>query len=141
MVDEYVTEAVLAKVERRRAVPRDDQVWAGEAELRRLETKLSALRQQWTADEITDGFFFATVRQVEQRLGDLRNEHARHVVATARAASGLSDVRSRWHGGGLDLSQKRAIVREALLAVVIQPIGHGGRSAFNPDLLQLVWRP
>ena len=43
---------------------------------------------------------------------------------------------------GLDLSEKRAYVREALHAVLISPAGKGVSShgKFNPDLLQLVWR-
>jgi len=139
-VDEFVTEAVLAKLEERQAVPAESEPWSGEDELSRLETKLATLRQQWTADEITDGFFFTTVRQVEQRVQGLRNEQARRTATELRSRSTFADVRQRWYGNKLDMSQKRAYVREALHAVIVHPIGRGGRAPFNPDLLEPIWR-
>jgi hypothetical protein len=37
------------------------------------------------------------------------------------------------------MSTKRTYVREALHAVIVRPAGRG-RTAFNPDLLDPVWR-
>ncbi len=139
-VDGYITEAVLAKLEERAALPTREDSWSGEPELQRLEVKLSALRQQWTLDQISDGLFFSTARQIEDRLRDLRNEQARHVATAARAASGFADVRGRWHRGEIDLSQKRAFIREALHAVIVRPVVRKGRSPFDPHLLEPVWR-
>lgn len=141
-----VTEAVLAKVEERRAHPQDVGPWTGAAEVGRLEDKLSTLRQQWQADKVSDQFFFTTVREVEDRLRELRNERGRHELAVQRSRADMEDVRRRWladpEDGGLDLSQKRAYIREALLAVVVLPAGkgNGSRGTFDPDLLQLAWR-
>jgi hypothetical protein len=59
------------------------------------------------------------------------------------AATDISSLRARWYkaeeDGGLPLSQKRAYLREALHAVIVHPAGRG-RQAFNPDLLELIWR-
>jgi hypothetical protein len=58
----------------------------------------------------------------------------------------LTDIRRRWYSetddDRLDLSQKRAYVREALLTVIIHPAGrgNGSRNRFNPDLLEPIWR-
>ena len=35
---------------------------------------------------------------------------------------------------------KRAYLRDALHAVIVHPVGGGGRRPFNPDLLELIWR-
>lgn len=145
-VDEYITELVLAKLEQRQAVARDAGPWPKEPELERIESKLATLTEQWKNDQVTDDFFFANVRDLEQERTNLRNERARHAAALQRAATDTSDVRQRWNlpaeEGGLDISQKRAYVREALHAVIVQPVGkgNGSRGRFNPDLLVPVWR-
>lgn len=141
-VDEYVTEAVLAKLEERRSIARDPGPWPGEAELARQKAKLETLRAQWQADQISDGFFFTTVRAIEERIRELSNERNRHELAMRRAAVDVRDVRRRWYEDEIDLSQKRAYVREALHAVIVHPAGQGnGRlNTFNPNLLEPVWR-
>jgi hypothetical protein len=108
--DEYVTEAVLVKLEERQAVASDPVPWLGSSELERAQQKLGMLTLQWHEDRIS------------------------------------ADVRRRWftpvEDGGLDLSEKRAYVREALHTVIISPAGKGvgSHGKFHPDLLQLVWR-
>ncbi|WP_169437601.1 recombinase family protein [Longispora albida] len=140
LVDEYITEAVLAKLEERNATAaRETTPWLGEAELHRLEGKLGTLKRQWTSSEITDEFFFGTVREIEQSIKELRNEQGRHTVAAARAQATFTGVRQRWLNGDLDTTQKRAYIREALLAVIVLPAGKG-RAPFNPDLLIPKWR-
>jgi hypothetical protein len=68
------------------------------------------------------------------------------VLLQDMAHRGQQHVRRRWFtpvkDGGLDLSEKRAYVREALHAVIISPAGKGvgSHGKFDPDLLQLVWR-
>ncbi|WP_158057127.1 recombinase family protein [Saccharomonospora sp. CUA-673] len=145
-VDEYITELVLAKLEQRQAVAKAAGPWPKEAELERIEGKLTTLTEQWKSDQITDDFFFTNVRDLEQQRTSLRNERARHAAVAERAATDTTDIRRRWHtppeDGGLDISQKRAYVREALHAVVVLPVGkgNGSRGNFNPDLLVPVWR-
>ncbi|MBB3662602.1 hypothetical protein FB384_001506 [Prauserella sediminis] len=145
-VDEYITELVLAKLEQRQAVAKDSGPWAKEAERERVESKLATLTDQWKDDQVTDDFFFSNVRDLEQQRTGLHNERARHTAAAERAAADTTDVRHRWHTppeeGGLDISQKRAYVREALHAVIVLPVGkgNGSRGRFNADLLVPVWR-
>lgn len=90
--DEYVTEALLAKLDERQAAAPESAPWPGAPELERAA-------EAWHADSPTED-------------------------------------------GGLDLSEKRSYVREALHAVIVSPAGKGAGShgKFNPDLLQLVWR-
>lgn len=58
----------------------------------------------------------------------------------------MTDIRRRWYSetdeDRLDLSQKRAYIREALHAVIVYPAGrgNGSRDKFNPDLLEPIWR-
>ncbi|MEV6527945.1 recombinase family protein [Longispora sp. NPDC051575] len=139
MVDEFITEAVLAKLEEREAVTQDGNAWSGGTELDSLEAKLVTLRKQWTASTITDELFFPTARDLENQIRGLRADQARHAVTSVRARARFANVRADWYAGRLDISQKRAYVREALEAVIVLPAGKG-RKPFNPDLLRPVWR-
>lgn len=141
--DQYVTEAVLAKLEEREARASVTEVWAGAAELETVQGQLDDLGREWRAGGMSNEFFFANVRQLEKRLTELRADQGRYVAATTRRAVGVEDVRRRWYlpeeDGGLDVMQKRAYIREALHAVIVHPAGRG-RAAYNPDLLQPIWR-
>ncbi|EFC81788.1 hypothetical protein FrEUN1fDRAFT_5111 [Parafrankia sp. EUN1f] len=141
-MDEFITEAVLAKLEERQAVAADLGPWTGQTELDRVTAKIGVLRQQWQTDQISDGLFFTTVRELEERARELTRDRNRHEAAVSRARVDVTDVRRRWEADELDLSQKRAYVREALHAVIVHPAGkgRGARGTFDPDLLELLWR-
>lgn len=147
LIDEYVSEAVLAKLEERVLIGEDLDAWPGEEDLARQREKLAKLRAQWEDDNVSDDLFFSTAPRLEERIKQLRNEQARHALAAQRvtqaSATDIRALRERWYtpeeDGGLPISQKRAYVREALHAVILHPAGRG-RKPFNPDLLELIWR-
>ncbi|MFD3726501.1 recombinase family protein [Streptomyces sp. NPDC058671] len=140
-IDEFITEAVLAKLEERAArTAHADEEWTGEDELDRLTRKQRKLLQAWQEDQIADELFFPENQRVQSRVKELRADRARHVLNQQRAAEVTGDVRARWTSGRLDLAQKRALIREALHAVIVLPVGGGGRRPFNPDLLVPKWR-
>ncbi|MFJ2232536.1 recombinase family protein [Streptomyces sp. NPDC087859] len=139
-VDEYVTEAVLAKLEERAAVrTRGDAPWDGTEELERLTKKQRTMLQKWQEDLVSDELFFPENQKMEVRIKHLRRERTEHALRVQRASKVTVDVRERWFSGDLDMAQKRALIREALHAVLILPVGGGGRRPFNPDLLILKW--
>jgi len=141
-VDEFVTEAVLAKLEERHRIGQRTREWPGAGELSRCETKLSTLRAQWTADQISDELFFPMAKDLEKAIRDLRNDRNRHAAVAQRAEVDLTDIRKRWFDNVLTLAQKRAYISEALHAVIVHPVGkgRGSRGTFDPSLLTLVWR-
>lgn len=139
LVDEYVTEAVLAKLEERHAAARTEQSWPGAETLLLLKTKRGELVNAWRKDLISSEVFWPEVRSIEAQIKTLQDEQARRTALAERAALDVHDIRATWFSGDLELSQKRQYIREALHAVVIHPSG-GGRKSFNPDLIELVWR-
>jgi recombinase/recombinase-like zinc beta ribbon protein len=136
LVEEYITEAVLAKLEERQARAAEMGPWDGEEKLSRLIDKRSRLSAEWQEDEISDDVYFPAVKRIEARIKELRAERGRRQVLAARAEV-TEDVRQRW--SGLDLSQKRALLFESLHAVIVHPAGKG-RKPFNPDLLEPMWK-
>lgn len=140
-IDEFITGAVLAKLEARAArATRADELWGGEEEPARLMAKQRKLLQAWQEDQVSDELFFPENQKMEARVKELRADRTRHVLRRQRAAEVTGDVRERWTSGRLDLAQKRALIREALHAVIVLPAGGGGRRPFNPDLLVPKWR-
>lgn len=71
-VDEYITEAVLAKLEERRMMAVRGAPWTGEEELRRLVSQRDTLAERWNAGDISDEFFFPQLRKIEDRVKALR---------------------------------------------------------------------
>jgi DNA invertase Pin-like site-specific DNA recombinase len=147
LIDEFISEAVLAKLEERTLTAREAAPWSGEADLTRQRDKLAKLRARWETDDISDELFFSAVKPLEDRIRQLRAEQAKHALTSERmslaAATDISELRARWYtaedNGGLPISQKRAYIREALHAVIVHPAG-GGRKPFNPNLLEPIWR-
>lgn len=147
LIDQYVSEAVLAKLEERVLIGPEVDPWPGEEDLARQRQKLAKLRARWEDDQVSDDLFFSSARRLEERIKQLRNGQAKHALAAQRvtqaSATDISALRERWYkpeeDGGLPISQKRAYVREALHAVILHPAGRG-KKPFNPDLLELIWR-
>jgi hypothetical protein len=142
--DEYLSEMVLAKLEEREMRAVHTEEWAGAAELETCQRQLDELSREWRAGGISNEFFFANVRQLEQKASELRADQARYVAHARRRNLDIEDVRRRWYAaedqGGFDVMQKRAYIREALHAVIVHPTASQGRTPFNPDLLEPVWR-
>ncbi|WP_440100418.1 recombinase family protein [Streptosporangium sp. H16] len=148
MVDLYVSEAVLAKLEEVQiAASVSPAEWEGKQEYEDTKARLEELRSQWAAGNISNELFFSTAPDLEKRISRLRAEGQNFTASAerhlARSTTDVVEIRRRWYlteeEGGLPLSIKRSYIREALHAVIIYPSG-GGRRPFNPDLLEPVWR-
>ncbi|AWS42566.1 recombinase family protein [Streptosporangium sp. 'caverna'] len=145
-VDEYITEAVLAKLEERTVTAPEVGPWAGASDLKEAEEQLGELRQHWHMKKISNPLFFAEAERLEAEIARLTTERERHSVAVQRSQADITDVRRRWFSetddDRLDMSQKRAYVREAFHAIIVHPVGqgNGSRSTFDHSKLEPIWR-
>jgi DNA invertase Pin-like site-specific DNA recombinase len=148
LVDEYISEAVLAKLEERQlSASEETPMWSKEEELRQAIANRDQASRRFAARQITPETYFDLLPQLEEEIGRLRAEKNRAEVAAdtrrKRASTDIADIRRRWYlpetDGGLPISTKRTYVREAFHAVIVHPAGRG-RAAFNPDLLEPIWR-
>ncbi|MFI6503489.1 recombinase family protein [Nonomuraea typhae] len=150
-VDEYLTEALLAKLEEKAVTAPEVGPWPKAAELEAIETDLSELRQHWhrtrgQQNRMSHSFYFSEVERLETDIAQLRSERERHQVAVRRAQNDVTDLRRRWFSDSdddrLDMSQKRTYVREAFHAVIVHPVGqgNGSRGTFDPSKLEPIWR-
>ncbi|SEG14594.1 Site-specific DNA recombinase [Thermomonospora echinospora] len=146
-LEEFISEAVLAKLEERaKSARRDIGPWPRERELIELQEQLAELRAQWGKRKVSNALFFAEVERLEPEIAKLRAERERYELASQQSETDISDIRRRWYSetddDRLDLGQKRAYVRGCFLAIIVHPAGkgNGSRTTFNPDLLELIWR-
>ncbi|GGQ15891.1 recombinase family protein [Streptosporangium pseudovulgare] len=146
MVDMFVSEAVLATIEEGPMSPPQTEPWAGASDLKDSETQLRELTEHWHRKKVSNSLFFAEVERLESEISRLIKERAQHEATTRRAKANLTDIRRRWYSetddDRLDVSQKRAVIREAFHAVIVHPVGQGrgSRGTFDPDKLELIWR-
>ncbi|GAB2866874.1 recombinase family protein [Actinocorallia aurea] len=145
LVDEFVSEAVIAKLEQREAqAPQGSRPWAREVELTEKIDQLNELRIHFARRSISNSLFFAEVERLEPEIAQLRADRERHSLAVAKASQGFTEIRRRWYSetdeDRLDIAQKRAYIREAVHAVIVRPAGRGTGKRFNPDLLEIIWR-
>jgi DNA invertase Pin-like site-specific DNA recombinase len=144
-VDVFISEAVLAKLEREAQVrSRNLGPWLRKRELEEKEGQLRELRKRFAARKISNTLFFGEVERLEPEIAELRKDRERHALAAQQANTDISDIRRRWYSEDdedrLDTSQKRAYIRAALHAVIVHPAGRGYGKTFNPDLLEPIWR-
>jgi DNA invertase Pin-like site-specific DNA recombinase len=147
LVDMFVSEAVLAKLEEAEFAPTAAEEWEGQAEYAAVQEQLNELTAQWNAQKISNELFFRLAPAKEAEVHRLRGEKARHDAARAasqvEADTTIAEIRRRWYlpenEGGLAISVKRAYIRKALHTVIIYPAGKGNKK-FDPDLLELIWR-
>lgn len=146
MVDLYVSEALLAKMEERAVQAPKVGPWNGQAELDALHEQLLELRRHWGARKISNSLFFAEAERLERDISRLTAERERHSVTARRAMTDLTDIRRRWYSTDdadrLDISEKRTYLKEAFHAIIVHPVGqgNGSRSTFDPSKLELLWR-
>ena len=144
-MDEYITEAVLAKLEERTVTAPEVGPWAGASDLQETEEQLRELRRHWHMKKISNPLFFAEAERLEAEIARLTTERERHSVAVQRAQADITDVRRRWFSetddDRLDMSQKRAYV-QAFHAIIVHPMGqgNGSRSTFDHSKPEPIWR-
>ncbi|WP_084780603.1 recombinase family protein [Planobispora rosea] len=149
LVDFAISQLVLNFMEASAVfnAPEQDSSWGKEDELSAAMKRRDALTAKWESEEVSNEFFFSALPRLEKTISRLRAEKNRHAASVERqrasSAIDITELRRRWdlpeEEGGLALSQKRAHIREELLAVIVHPAG-GGYKPFNPDLLEPVWR-
>lgn len=144
-IDEFVSEAVLAKLEQRSVAAKEDiGPWLGERELMEKEEQLRELRTRFAKRTISNSLFFGEAERLEPEIAQLRADRQSYELAAHKAAVNVTDIRRRWYSetddDRLEISQKRTYIHEALHAVIVHPVGKGYGNKFDPDLLEPIWR-
>lgn len=138
--EEFVLAAVFAKVAMETAqATAEIGPWARQGELDDVQRTIAETNAAWTARPRLIGpqDYFPVIAELREQEQDLVADRNAYQVKAAKAHSRPADIEAEWES--YTLPHQRAILAEHLHAVVVYPAGKG-RRAFNPDLLELVWR-
>jgi site-specific DNA recombinase len=136
--DEWITAAVIAKYEleaQRRDAEVTPEPWPGEAELTEVRADLTELSKARKSRTISAARYFSMLPDLEAQESALLADRERWLSRSLKSAA-RPTLRADWPS--LPIAQQRALIQEALTAVVVLP-AHG-RRGFTPDRLELVWR-
>jgi site-specific DNA recombinase len=138
--EELITAAVLAKYDRESASrSTEDEVteWAGEEELARVTADIAELTKSWRSGTgISRARYFALLPDLEAEEKRLRRERQKWIAHSAAAQARPLDVRGEWDA--YTLPEKRALIEEALVAVIVHPAN--GTINRYAERLELIWR-
>jgi hypothetical protein len=135
-----VTELVMQKYEieaARREAHGETRPWPRAGELEQTQRDIRELTAAWRARKITGSRYFALLPDLEAEeqalIADRQEWSAGQLAAAARPAS----IRAEW--GSYALPQRRALIEEALSAVIISRAAPG-RRGWSVDRIEPVWR-
>jgi DNA invertase Pin-like site-specific DNA recombinase len=142
VLDGYVTEAVLARLEKADlgALVAEDNIDVATlaAEYEAVNAKLAELAEAWATDAVTRAEWDAARAGLDARRRRVERELERARRSSTAAAIAGPTVREAWDA--LDLDGRRAIIRELLPgAVTVHPIGRGRWRTFDPATVTLGW--
>ncbi|GLW94794.1 recombinase family protein [Actinokineospora globicatena] len=136
--DEWVTAAIISKYEleaQRRSAQTEPEPWPQEAELAEVRADLDELSKARKDRRITAARYFAMLPDLEAQEQALLTDRTHWLARTAPNPTHAT-IREDWPT--YPLAHRRALVKEALAAILVHPAN--GRRGFTPDRLELIWR-
>jgi site-specific DNA recombinase len=137
VVDDYLTEAIVAKLEQeaqRRDARSPVAVWPGEQALADVREQLSDLTRAWRAKQIKGARYFPMLAELEQDETDLEQQAQTWRSAHAGQQPALLTIRQDWPNK--TLAERRALAQRVLAAVTVKAAA--GRR-FDPQRLEPHW--
>ncbi|ABD11933.1 Recombinase [Frankia casuarinae] len=134
-VDDLVSELVLAYLAGR-DVEAEVGRWPRAGELAKAEAKIAKLMGAYDRDELPGPYVFPRVREQEQSILHLRAEQAEWL--RAHTGPKVTNLAEGWPS--LELEQRWEIISTVIEAVVLKA-ADGPTNRFDPERVEVVWRP
>lgn len=137
-VDDLVIQLVLQDQARQQIkAEREVPPWTGETELGEVMADINELTEAVKARTVSMSVMLGLMPDLERRRDALLRE--RRAALAEAAQSTVITVGSLEEFDAQPLDRQRSLVLKSLEAVVIHPAGRG-KHAFDPDLIDPVWR-
>lgn len=137
-LDAHVTELVLRYLEGQEVETAVEEAGTLDAEIAEAERSLSALIDEWNAGRMSDQVFFTAQARKEASLNALKSQRTQHRRREAHSAPIGQGVRAAWEAA--NLSQRRAIIAEVLLAIQVLPKPLNAPKRFDPQYYVPIWK-
>lgn len=140
-MDEYMTEMVLLYLERQELEATSPlngpEIEPLEEKIAEAERSIAALITEWDAGRMSDSIFFAAQGRREASLTALKRQRTSDRRKRAHRAPVGVGVRETW--ANANLSQRRAILSEVILAIQVLPKGQGRLPFVGQKHLKIQW--
>ncbi|QXE38940.1 recombinase family protein [Streptomyces sp. GMY02] len=136
--DELIAKLVIAKYEEEathQQAVKTPQEWPQEARWLNIREDIADLKQARKDRKIGAQRYYADLAEYEAEERDLtkdRNAWTRRMLV---GQDKPIDMAKEWHRQGITLAERRAYVEQALTAVVVMPVGKGGRVPLRDRLV------
>jgi site-specific DNA recombinase len=141
-VDRQVTWALFNAADQERehmgAGEQTDAAFPGAGRLAEIDRLISELQQAWTTGVVSATAFFPMLSGLEAEKATLVAERGRLVADAARKQAVTGDLRAEWDQKSL--GERRAIIKELIVAVVIQPALIKGSYIYDPTRTDIIWQ-
>jgi DNA invertase Pin-like site-specific DNA recombinase len=140
-VDDLIKQLVWAQVLRaskNRQVPKPQDSWEKEADLKDVEEQIAELKALWEAKKVRAATYVTTLDELEVQRTALKAERAFHTATPAIRVITPELLKNGWEG--LSVERQRIIIRSVLKAVIIHPARDGKKGGpFDPSRVEPVF--
>ncbi|MGW7240621.1 recombinase family protein [Streptomyces sp. NPDC054804] len=140
-VDAFLEELVLSYLDKNFAGTKPQNVpWRGKEKLARLITQRKKVKDSVVDGEAEWGDVHDMVTRLNRNIKTLQEEEQEHLKAESKRNLLRGWSREKWHQ--MELDEKKEVISQVLVSVVILPVppGRSDKAPFDPDLLQVNWR-
>jgi site-specific DNA recombinase len=138
-IDKYVKALVIAeqqKIEFRNL--EDLPPWPKVQKLVELQLRINQQQQNYEAGNISAERHFPSLARMEAAEAQLKREKRQYEGQQQARRHAVANLAEEWDKPDFTLEQKQAAIAQTLSAVIIKPVGRGGR--FHPDQIVPVFR-
>jgi hypothetical protein len=139
-IDEHITELVLRYLESHDVRDEPPEVVDNpvDKQIDDAEQSLASLIAEWSEGRVSDSVFYVAQAKKEAALNALKRQRAGYKRRRLSQAPTGKDAREVWAMS--NISQRRAILADVLLAVEVLPKPKNARKAFDPQYYIPKWR-
>ncbi|MET9384709.1 hypothetical protein ABZY09_27480 [Streptomyces sp. NPDC002928] len=140
-VDKFLQELVLSYLDKHFAGTEPRTIpWRGNEKLAGLIVQRKKIKESVTNGEVDWGDVHDMLTRLERNIKTLQEEEQEYLRAEAKKNLLRGWSREKW--GQMELDERKEVISQVLVSVVVLPVpkGRGDKAPFDPDLLRVSWR-
>ena len=138
-INEYVKALVIAEQQKIQFRKLEDlPPWPKAQELADLQARIDESQRHYEKGMVSAQRHFSSLARMEADEAELLREKRRYEGRQQARKHAVANLAEEWEKPDFTMEQKQAAVAQTLEAVIIKPVGKGGR--FHPDQIEPVFR-
>lgn len=138
-VNTYIKALVIAEQQKIQFRKLEDlPPWPKAKELASLQTRINDQQKNFELGNISAERHFPALARMEAAEAELKREQRQYEGRQQTRRHAVANLAEEWEKPDFTMEQKQAAIGETLAAIIIKPVGKGGR--FHPDQIVPVFR-